>query len=515
MKIFINNRVGFKKRWILALTSILILGGFTACNKQLDIKSTSLSNETGAWDSYDDVGSQLTGLYGLLRTAMADQNAYWLFGDLRSGDFTAVSRPDLKAIVEGNLNLTYPLIQELLDWRRYYAVIDACNQFIEHSAQALTDKRYTELNNKIDIAQARAIRAYTYFYISRIWGDVPLITTTHDGDFQSVARTSQEKVLSFASSEMQAAAKVLPFVYGKSDDAIFPGNYYGYDYTKYYNTLFNREFAYAVLAHIAAWQGKYQETAAYVDFVIDNYDKIGASLIDDITELTDGDKFFNDRIDTRQIFSLYMSTGYNESGISGMGHIESLTLASPLISKQRPDIYVSKDSINNIFLDVNDVRFGRDTLSGVYSENYFTNYEGDMPIFSKIKVIGDGSAGTLAVYSSAIVPERLEEIYLLQAEALAVMNQTTDAIAALNKIKGIRGVSMYDGAGGANLIKAIFAERRREFMGEGWRWYDQVRENRLLRDNSAFSALLDNGGVYWPVAQKNVKGAVTQNPYWK
>jgi hypothetical protein len=192
-----------------------------------------------------------------------------------------------------------------------------------------------------------------------------------------------------------------------------------------------------------------------------------------------------------------------------------LTLATPLISKQRPDIYVSKDSINNIFTDISDVRFGRDTLSGVYSENYFTNYEGDMPIFSKIKVIGDGSSTSLAVYSSSIVPERLEEIYLLRAEAFAVMNQTTDAITALNKIKSIRGVALYDGDGGAPLIRAIFEERRRELMGEGWRWYDLIRENRLLRENPDFNTMLDKGGIYWPVAQKNVTGVVMQNPYWQ
>jgi len=514
MKLF-SNKGKNRSRIVCTLMISSALWILPACNKQLEIKSTALSNEKGAWDSYDDVGSALTGLYGLLRTSMADQNAYWLFGDLRSGDFTAVSRPDLKAIIDGKLNLTYPLIQQLLDWRRYYAVIDACNQFIEHSGQALIDKRYTELNNKVDIAQARAIRAYTYFYIARIWGDVPLITSTHDGAFESVPRASQEKVLSFASTELQAAAKVLPFVYGKNDDPIFPGQYYGYDYTKYYNTLFNRVFAYAVLAHIAAWQGKYNEASAYIDFVINNYPEIGASLIDDITELTDGDKFFNDRVDVRQMFGMYMATGYNESGISGMGHLESLTLATPLISKQRPDIYVSKDSINNIFTDVNDVRFGRDTITGVFSENYFTNYEGDMPIFSKIKVIGDGSSTNLAVYSSSIVPERLEEIYLLRSEAYAAMNQTTDAITALNKIKSIRGVSLYHGAGGAPLIKAIFSERRRELMGEGWRWYDLIRENRLLRDDAAFNELLDKGGIYWPIAQKNATGSVEQNPYWQ
>jgi hypothetical protein len=87
----------------------------------------------------------------------------------------------------------------------------------------------------------------------------------------------------------------------------------------------------------------------------------------------------------------------------------------------------------------------------------------------------------------------------------------------LNAVRGNRGVSPILNGPSTDLITEIFAERRRELMGEGWRWYDQVRYNRLKRNNPAFNALLDNGGIYWPVAEDviNRNSKIVQNPYWQ
>ena len=70
----------------------------SACNKKLDIDSTHLVNESNNWKSLADARSALLGSYGLLRAALADNNAHWLYGDVRMGDFKATSRLDLKAI---------------------------------------------------------------------------------------------------------------------------------------------------------------------------------------------------------------------------------------------------------------------------------------------------------------------------------------------------------------------------------------------------------------------------------
>lgn len=485
-----------------------------SCNKTLDVPSTRVAGEPQHWTTLDDVRSGLIGVYGLFRAALASDNAFWLWGDLRGGDFSSFSRPDLKAIIESNLNASYPVIQNITDWRRFYAVINACNMFIERSDSALQDKRYTELNHTVDIAQVRALRAFAYFFMVRIWGDVPLITQSHDGTFEDMPRTSQEKVLSFCESELRAAAQDLPYVYGANDPQQ-PGPYYGYDYSTFSNTLITKLAAYALLAHVAAWQGHYYDVAVYTKFIMDNYQKEGLQY-STIDQLTNADGIFADRNPNQLIgFNFLKSNGEATSS----GHIEQLTLGAPLISKPYPDIYVSKDSIISAFpgSDGNDERFGIDTISGLSRTAYFTNYSGEIPIFSKIKVINGGTQEPdFAVFTSAIIFTRLEELTLLRAEALAVLQQRTEAIQLLNIIKSNRGIRPYVEGDPRDLVTEIFNERRRELMGEGWRWYDLIRYNKIKRNNPSFNALIDQGGIYWPIAQ-DILGRnhlLVQNSYW-
>lgn len=68
-----------------------------------------------------------------------------------------------------------------------------------------------------------------------------------------------------------------------------------------------------------------------------------------------------------------------------------------------------------------------------------------------------------------------------------------------------------------SLIAEIFEERRRELMGEGWRWYDLVRRQKLMKDNEAFLRLISSGGIYWPVSEDIItaNSQIEQNEFWK
>lgn len=493
-----------------------------SCNKQMNTASTSAAGETTEWKTIDDTRSNLFGVYALFRGALANNNDFWIWGELRQGDFTAPSRNDLTAVINGNLNASYSVVEDAKDWRRFYAVINAASLFIERSGEALADSRYTALNHNIDVAQMRVLRAWAYFMMARIWGDVPLITSSYDnGTFPSFARTPQAQVLSFCESEINSAAQVLPFQYGVAGDPLFPGDYYTFDNTQYGNSLITRIAAYALLAHIAAWQGHYSDVDVYTDYVMSNMALSNLNYVS-TSDLTASDGIFyglgeasDGTYDQMIGFNFIYNNG--EAGTSGSGHIESLTLASPLISKPTPDMYVPKDTINTVFTEPTDERFGYDTINFLPTTNYFVNYSSDMPIFSKIKVLGDGTSnGTFAIYSSAIIFSRIEEIALLRAEALAILNKSEDAIVLLNNVRTERGEKTYTASDG-DLIDAIFAERRRELMGEGWRWFDLVRYNRIKRNNTAFDKLIDEGGIYWPVSQSvmSANKLITQNPYWQ
>lgn len=499
------------------VTAVLLAAlAFAGCKKILDLQSTHTVTESNFWNSHEDTRAALIGVYGLMRAALADHDAHWMYGELRGGDFLSLQRQDLKAIIEGNLRASYPLMDDLSDWRRFYAVINAANLFIEHAPEVKAkDTLYTQQTMRVDIAQMKALRAFAYFYMSRIWGDVPLLTESHDGDFIDTSRSIQDSVLAFAERDLMDAAADLPHSYSNNDPQQ-QGDYYNEDAGRWGGALIRKLDAYALLAHIAAWEGKYDEVSTYTQMVLDNYGQEGHSYAT-TDVLTNSNGFFSGRQNNQMIAFNFL---WAHTDASFSGHLEELTLAKPLVDKEKPDIYVPKDSILSIFNLKGDERFSIDTLTGLpSSERYFTNYDSRVPVFSKIKVIQGGGVSdpTFRIYGSAIVFERLEEITLLRAEALAVLGDANGAINLLNQIRDLRKASRYDPTTGEDLIDAIFQERRRELMGESWRWYDEIRYHKIKQDDPAFAQLIDKGGIYWPVSKEIIQKnkLITQNPYWK
>lgn len=501
----------FRKSICFTLLVLLSIGALS-CKKTLDVNSTHLATEEKQWKSITDTRSGLVGIYGLFRAALADNNAHWLFGELRNGDFVSFSRSDMSAIHEGNLNASFPMMEQLKNWRRFYAVINSASVFIERAPEVhQIDPLYTDVNLKIDIAQARALRAFAYFYMVRIWGDVPLITSSHDnGSFEARPRSDKDIVLAFAENELLAAAQDLPYKYG-----VAPAEYYNETEGRWNGVLFTKNSAYAILAHLAAWKGNYLNADVYSDFVMNNYSK---SSIDYTTveELTSASGFFNGK-NAKQMVAFNFVDAHGESTASG--HLEQLTLAQPLVLKQNPEIFVPKDSISIIFNDPEnrDIRFGIDTISGLVRTNYFTNYSGATPIFSKLKVLRGGTTeGNFAIFGSAIVFSRLEDMVLLRAESLAVLGRIDEAAALLNSIRNRRSLSSIIPESAEELINEIFAERRRELMGEGHRWYDQVRYHKIMQRDATFQELISKQGIYWPLAAEALSNnaALEQNTYW-
>lgn len=522
----------FKQRkWQCGLFLFILSSLSVSCNKMVDIDSYHAASEEQEWNKIEDARAGLMGIYGLTRAALVENNGHWLNGDLRAGDFTvakrAQSESQLRAILQNKLFQTYPMFEQMANWRRFYAAINAAAVFIERAPQIVDrDRSYSESNLELDIAQARALRAFNYFYMVRIWGDVPLITKSFDnGSFQEFPRTDFRKVLSYAKNELLAVLPVLPFEFGSEVN-----QYYGRNPDQWRGMAFNKIWAYACLAHIAAWEGNYADVETYTKFILDNQEQIFAEFtpIESLVSPTTSG-FFNSETNANLRASKIIA--FNSPSVDNRaaentqsGHLEQLTLAYPFVRKTYPDIYVSKDSLYAIFNEMDDLRFGVDTVTFLYHANYVYNMNTDIPIFSKIKVVQNGtnSDGDYAVFGSALVFTRLEEISLLRAEALVALNRGVDAVSPFNTVRKSRGLPNKSylkdfGQDDTQLLNAIFEERRKELMGEGWRWYDLIRRQKLLRDDSGLLELIEKDGIYWPVA-KSVLAAnsqITQNNYWK
>lgn len=513
-------------RLVILTTLVLQL---SSCNDFLDNDGEfyHVATQEQQWNSLTDTRAALFGIYGLMRSALSENNTYWAVGDLRLGDFSVRMRDDLQAICDNRLNQAYPLIQHIANWGRFYKVVNAASLFVENADKVLErDDAYSETNYQYDVAQARALRALAYFYMVRMWGDVPLLKYSYDnGTFPKVPRTDAKIILKYVKDELKAVAPLLPELLGAASD-----KYYGGDADKWRGWLFNRYSVYAILAHVSAWEGNYVDVETYAGNVWDNAAKIKAACVP-IADLVSPIGIFSVSYSSANNSSRLVTFGYDYQGTEVNeptvdGHLESWTLADPIIAKALPDIFVSKERLVKIFMQdaTGDTRFGIDE-AGRYYTNYIKGLELDVPVFSKINVLRDGKGTTpdYAVFGSFIILSRMEDIALLRAEALAMLNRSEDAVGYLNVVRNLRGLVTLSyekdmSEGGAELLlKEIFNERRRELMGEGHYWFDQVRRARIIGDDPTMVELVKSGNIYWPIADDVLKAnpEITQNECWK
>lgn len=496
---------------ILLLLPIVLFVS-VSCRKMLDVPSTHLVPVNQMWKSKNDARSALFATYGLMRAALANNNAYFVYGEMRAGDFLSTSNADLRAVLSNDLNATSSVMEDWKNWRRFYAVIaqaNLCMTNLETVHQ--NDFRYTEDELKLDLANVRFIRALAYFYLVRIWGDVPLITNLPGNNFNEVKREDQHKVLDFAMQEVLEALNDLPWQYNGS----FPeqqGLYWGQSASFWKGKIATKGSAYSLLAHLAAWRGNYLDAARYTKKITDNISLSGFdwSYTSTLTN-PDGGVFKGQSDDI--IFFLSTYSEYQES--SATGHIEAWTLALPYINRQVPIIYVPNDTIVNVFNETGDERFYIDT-NGVSHGNYFTGFGSPAPVFSKIRLLSVSGENPMQNYESGIVLFRYEEIELLQAEALYFLGNSDEAIHWLNAVRSQRGLPDYK-EGKDELGDAILNERRRELMGEGWRWYDLIRFNKVTQYSSLTPGDIEGGVLLWPIATDVLDHTpgMMQNDYWK
>ena len=91
-------------------------------------------------------------------------------------------------------------------------------------------------------------------------------------------------------------------------------------------------------------------------------------------------------------------------------------------------------------------------------------------------------AGELGSFADNLPFFRVAEMILIQAEAQLNTSGVTDAINTLNTLRAERGLSALDPANfnEAQTLNEILDERRREFIGEGHRFFDLKRLERAI-----------------------------------
>ncbi|MEO7212925.1 RagB/SusD family nutrient uptake outer membrane protein [Mucilaginibacter sp.] len=485
---------------IAILFSISILT--FSCKKFLDLKPISTPITNDFFKTANEANSAVAGCYSLLRNALNNKTVtFYAYGDIPSDEYSAFGGVEDMTDV-GNVNWSLPVpatadyrtMINLRRWDNFYRVVDNANLCIQNipTIDFSTDNSGNDpvvTKNNL-LGEAYFMRAFTYFYMSRVWGDVPLvIKSVNAGDAVSTARAPQATVLAQCISDLKTAIPLMQYGYVNSNNRAIRAN---------------RGSAFALLAHIYAWQQDYQKCAEAADSVITkgNYQLVDRGSVGYLS-------IFKGQ-STEGIFEISQNAA-NEGSTSGIPFFTTKAPYNTLINGNSV-FTINSDHLDNLFADTADLRLQHafafrgttDPICIKYSNFQYTQQ----------------NTNQIAVAYNNLIVFRLSDIILLRAEALAATGQATVAIGLLNQIRTAAGIEPYTLSDG-ELFEAIIDERGRELFLEGHRFYDLVRlarQRSIVQFGDAKMSLSEftRGKYYWPIDPIliTLDNSLKQTPYW-
>lgn len=183
-----------------------------SCN---DFLTDDPDNKTIIEDYYNSsvrINQGVTGVYDEMRKALLANYGWVMYGEARDSllqvdedYYSYVSSQDLTADVDGLVQLT--------DWEYFYDVIYAANQILD-AVENVDDDVLSDYQYNLYKGECLALKSLAYFYLARIWGNVP---SAEDDDFSVLMSESEvvERALSYANE----ADPLLPWIL-LNDDGI-------------------------------------------------------------------------------------------------------------------------------------------------------------------------------------------------------------------------------------------------------------------------------------------------------
>src|SRR6187549_1403023 len=170
------------KNYYILPVSLLVLLTFTACEDFLDIEPTSQSiavENTSAdsilYKTASDVEGALAGAYGDFKNEYY-QLDYFVNADAQAdGAYAGADNPANFQNDDYKIDATNTNVSR--DWAYLYSTIGKVNNVI-NNVDAVPDPDLTAERKKEILGEASFIRAFMYFQLVRLWGDVPLQLTS-------------------------------------------------------------------------------------------------------------------------------------------------------------------------------------------------------------------------------------------------------------------------------------------------------------------------------------------------
>lgn len=426
------------------MKKILIIGLLAAsviapgCTKFLDEKPQTEIGSSEFWKSEDDIKTGLAAMYDGLQDCF--NNDYTLWGDART-DEVFKNQYGSDDQVMNALTAT----SSGTNWSNFYETINRANLLIKY-IPIIKSTYQTGLDQQVEnhyLAQAYATRAFSYFWIVRLWGDAPLWLTPYEDIKEDPfkTRTAANIVLDTLYSDLQKAATLSDpkagSVFEVTNGAI-----------------------YSMLMDVAMWKKDYNAALNW-------FNKLEALKKYSLEPAATWKNLFTAPASTKEaIWSLNwdwtVDGGASVSALIGAGDTNS-------------DFYV-EDSVWNYFTTTPaDIRGSQTIDFSVTQHDKFNKFYAPTP--GKQVYPNHSQANILfPLY-------RLADIYLLRAEVANKLNDPVNALKYLNLVHQRAGLAAYTDTSfpdQSQLENAILEERKLELYMEAKRWFDLVRTDKVI-----------------------------------
>lgn len=581
------KKINIYKTLLVSACAFITLGT-TSCDDFLTIYPSNEITEEQFWEDRTDLESGIRGCWKqFISQDIMERMVVW--GECRSDNFDLMTESwdDMKDLMNANLLET----NGLFNWSAFYKTINFCNKVLQYGPLVVErDKSFTSEDWKPVEAEMKALRALNYFYLVRTFREIPFefnpIGSEHDVKEHSGRQFMAEVVLDSIINDVEAVKDNGMRQYTNELDN--KGRFTRESiYTLLADMYLWRAAKNASPDSVAKYGSKsqddYQKVIEYCDAVLDMYmerydrdNPMGGGtssennenpyhlirmnanggtqdVVDDVY-----DEIFVQKNSRESILELQFdgSTNsntclYNYRDNNGLyRHRDNNT---GLLQASAPCQTVTRniDNTSGLFSQ-SDIRrwqslvyteagqrvysIGKYTYQSITHDNLEDNSEGTENAF-----IPTGS------FSSNWIIYRLSDVLLMKAEAITRLDAPTteqlqDAFNCVTMILYRSNpsvttdrdkLSFTDYQEPSQLFDLVMRERRREFFGEGKRWFDLVRmaehdgttTNMLTllltkyatNTNAVRAKLASMNSLYSPVYENELKvnPNLHQNPAWE
>ncbi len=452
------------KKIIINLLAIVLMSGLWGCTK-LDENPVGLLSPDGFFKTKKDVQAAVYGINGVLAHESLFGRAYLTTLMLRDdmsdigNRSTALDRINVNDFA---VNSTNGLINQI--WTQFYVVISCANN-AEAGAKSLglADSEINPL-----IAEARFGRAFSYFHLVRVFGDLPYIdfVVADPDSVKTISRTKEADVYKSIIADLEFAKQWLPDK--QTSDC---------------RTRPSKGTAASYLASVYLTLKDYPKAYTEAKYVIDNKALFGYELAPDYQNLYNAAtaNVLKETIYAIDFLGVQNLGSYNDDLMATM------TAAQPWFNKSGFDVIVPSLKVYESFNTL-DYR-KKVSFDTVYAGVYYTNWVA----FAKRPHIAKWSRfpgnNTNGRYTDHNYPDmRYAEVLLIAAEAIGEnTGSNTEAEGYVNQVRararnaaGVMGTYPADVPGGldkTSFINLVLEERRIELAFEWKRWFDIKRRN--------------------------------------